>query len=68
MTYVDKRPDCTADAPAPNGSKSYYRGQQWSFGFKHPDAEGECINDDHDDWLYKCPHCKCIMIYEGPDA
>jgi hypothetical protein len=61
-------PVCTAESPAPPGAKRYFRGQQWSGLYTHPDATGECINDDHDDWQYTCPHCKCIKIYEGPDV
>lgn len=59
---------CTADNPAPPGNRKYAYAQQWSFGWQHNDAVGTCINDDYDDWRYDCPHCKCVMIYEGSDA
>lgn len=60
------RPICTADQPAPKGMKRYAYADQWDTDWKHPDAIGECIDDDHDDWRYDCPNCGGVMIYEGP--
>lgn len=65
---MTERALCTADNPAPPGNRKYAYAQQWNHAYRHPDATGRCINDDHDDWRYDCPHCGCIMIYEGPDA
>jgi hypothetical protein len=69
MAGLDNRPVCDADAPAPRGRMKYADGRtQWDQGWRHPEAAGECINEDYDDWKYDCPHCNCIMIYEGADA
>ena len=70
IIYADNdiRPICSKDSPAPPSDRKYAYFPKWDSSYRHSDAMGRCINDDYDDWKYYCPHCKCVMIFEGPDA
>lgn len=68
-TSLPSKPICSSENPAPVVLRetSNTTRKVWNYDYTHPDVIVRCIDEDHEDYEYYCPHCGMTKIVEGSD-